>query len=225
MHNSRVEKKFVHLNLLDSLREVFIEGEVPPGTKVPEAELCARFGISRTPLREALKVLAAEGHIELLPNRGARVRVLSIEEIDGLFTVTGALEGLAGEQVCSRIQEDEVAMLQCLHNQMWKAFRQRDSHSYYALNRQVHEEIVRATHNSILEAHYFLVNARLRQIRFASPMTEEIWMRAMTEHEGMMNALQRRDGAAMSSILKTHLKNKSEAILSAMRETTPSGRN
>ena len=211
-------KTFVHTNLLGMLREAFIEGDVPPGAKVPEAELCTRFGVSRTPLREALKVLAAEGHIELLPNRGARVRAPSIEEIDGLFTVTGALEGLAGEQVCARIEEEEVAVLQCLHNQMWKSFRQRDTLIYYGLNRQVHERIVRATRNSVLETHYFLVNARIRKIRFASPMTEEIWMRAMTEHEGMMNALQRRDGAAMSSILRTHLKNKSEAILNTMRE-------
>ena len=69
-------KEFVHNDLLGNLREVFVQGEFLPGSKVPEALLCERFGISRTPLREALKVLAAEGHVELLPNRGARVREL-----------------------------------------------------------------------------------------------------------------------------------------------------
>ena len=218
MHNYRMVREIVHPNLLDALREVFVSGGIPPGAKVPEAKLCERFGISRTPLREALKVLAAEGQIELLPNRGARVSAPSIEEVDGLFSITGALEGLAGEQACMRVEDDELVVLQGLHDQMLESFRRRDLQPYYTLNRQIHEGIVRAAHNSVLKTQYLVVNARIRQIRFTTPMTEEIWIRAMAEHEGMMNALQRRDSVAMSSSLKTHLKHKSEDILKAMRE-------
>lgn len=217
MHNRRMSKEFVHNSLLENLREVFIRGEVPPGAKVPEAELCERFGVSRTPLREALKVLAAEGHVELLPNRGARVHVLTLEEVDGLFAVAGALEALAGEQACQRIEPAALAALEATHEGMRAAFRARDLARYYEANRQIHEAIVMATCNPVLQAQYAQLNARIRRIRFASPMTEEIWSRAMAEHEGMLNALQRRDAAAMSSILKTHLMHKSEAILSAMR--------
>jgi DNA-binding GntR family transcriptional regulator len=213
-----MSKEFVHNDLLDNLREVFVRGEVPPGQKVPEAQLCERFGVSRTPLREALKVLAAEGQVELLPNRGARVRALSLEEVDGLFAVAGALEALAGEQACERIAQDELDALAGLHARMKDAFERRDMASYYALNRQIHEGIVRATRNPVLVSQYAILNARIRRIRFDSPMTEEIWSRAMAEHEGMMNALQRRDSAAIAAILKTHLKHKSQAILEAMRE-------
>jgi DNA-binding GntR family transcriptional regulator len=213
-----MSKEFVHHDLLDELREVFIRGEVPPGQKVPEAQLCERFGVSRTPLREALKVLAAEGQVELLPNRGARVRELSIQEVDGLFAVAGALEALAGEQACERITQEGLAELAGLHARMKDAFDRRDIEPYYALNRQIHEAIVSATGNPVLVAQYRVLNARIRRVRFASPMTEEIWVRAMAEHEGMLNALQRRDSAAMASILKTHLKHKSQAILQAMRD-------
>jgi len=212
-----MSKEFVHNTLLDNLREVFIRGDVAPGTKVPEAELCERFGVSRTPLREALKVLAAEGHVELLPNRGARVHVLTLEEVDGLFAVAGALEALAGEQACQRIEPDALAALEAMHDELRAAFRARDLAPYYHANRQIHEAIVAATRNPILQAQYAQLNARIRRIRFDSPMTEEIWSRAMAEHEGMLNALQRRDAAAMSSILKTHLMHKSEAILDALR--------
>jgi len=211
-------KEFVHNDLLDNLREVFVRGEVPPGHKVPEAQLCQRFGVSRTPLREALKVLAAEGQVELLPNRGARVHELSLEEVDGLFAVAGALEALAGEQACERIAQEELDVLAGLHAHMKDAFERREMAPYYALNRQIHEAIVGATRNPVLVAQYGILNARIRRVRFASPMTDEIWSRAMAEHEGMMNALQRRDSAAMAGILKTHLKHKSQAILQGMRE-------
>lgn len=213
-----MSKEFVHNNLLEELREVFIRGEVAPGQKVPEATLCERFGVSRTPLREALKVLAAEGQVELLPNRGARVRESSVEEVEGLFAVAGALEALAGEQACERVTPEQLRALEALHHEMRQAFDARDMPRYYAQNRAIHEAIVQATANPVLASQYAILNARIRRVRFASPMTEEIWTRAMAEHEGMMNALQRRDAAAMSAILKTHLKHKSQAIVAAMRE-------
>lgn len=210
-------KEFVHTSLVGALRDVFVRGEVPAGQKVPEAALCERFGVSRTPLREALKVLAAEGHVDLLPNRGARVRALSLEETKGLFSVAGALEALAGEQACQHITDEELKALSALHGEMRRAYEARDVETYYAFNRQIHEAIVVAARNSVLTAQYSMLNARILRIRFASSMTDEIWARAMAEHEGMLNALQRRDSAAMASILKTHLHHKSEAILHAMR--------
>ena len=213
-----MSKEFVHTNLLGELREVFIRGEVLPGQKVPERELCERFGVSRTPLREALKVLAAEGQVELLPNRGAMVPEMSLEVVEGLFAVAGALEALAGEQACERITADELDHLAGVHARMRMAFEARDMTQYYDCNRQIHEAIVRAARNPVLAAQYAILNARIRRIRFASAMSPEIWQRAMAEHEGMMNALQRRDADAMASILKTHLKHKSQAILQVMRE-------
>jgi DNA-binding GntR family transcriptional regulator len=211
-------KEFVHNTLLHLLREVLVSGEVGAGEKVPEAQLCERFGVSRTPMREALKVMAAEGHVDLLPNRGARMRALSFEEVEGLFAVTGAMEALAGEQACERVLPEEIARLSEMHEQMRNAYERRDRDVYYGLNRKIHEGIVAATRNPVLLNQYAMLNARLRRIRFDSPMTDEIWARAMSEHEGMLNALQRRDGAAMASILKTHLKHKSQAILAAMHE-------
>ncbi|MES2187516.1 MAG: GntR family transcriptional regulator [Pseudomonadota bacterium] len=208
----------LHASLLEQLREVFVSGEVPEGHKVPEALLCERFGVSRTPLREALKVLAAEGHVELLPNRGARVRALSLEEVDGLFAVAGALEALAGEQACERITDAELAQLQTLHDEMRACFDRRDMAPYYTLNRRIHEAIVQATRNPVLVAQYANLNARICRIRFATAMSPEIWSRAMAEHEGMLNALMRRDAAALSSILKTHLKHKAQAILTGLAQ-------
>ncbi|WP_295857312.1 GntR family transcriptional regulator [uncultured Xylophilus sp.] len=214
--NSKTASTTVHTSLLERLREVFVAGEFVEGDKVPEAALCERFGVSRTPLREALKVLAAEGHVELLPNRGARVRALSIAEAEGLFSVAGALEALAGEQACERISPEEIDALQTMHDEMRACRNRHDMAAYYALNMRIHSSIVDATRNPVLIGVYSTLNARISRIRFASPMSDDIWARAMAEHEGMQNALMRRDGAALSSILKTHLKHKCESILASM---------
>lgn len=209
-------KEFVHSHLLNQVREYIVAGGLTAGQKVPEGELCARFGVSRTPLREVLKVLAAEGHVELLPNRGARVKQPTPEEVQGLFDVTGALESLAGEHCCARISEVQVAHIEALHAQMLRAYREQDLAAYYAMNRQIHEAIVACTGNPVLQELYAQVNARIRRIRFTSPMTTAIWERALAEHEGMLNAIQRRDGVSLSAILKTHLQHKSQAILDMM---------
>lgn len=216
-----MNKTFVHAALLDELRELFVREEIASGSKVPEAMLCERFQVSRTPLREALKVLAAEGHVELLPNRGARVRELSLDEVEGLFAVAGALEALAGEQAAERMTQDELSEVTAMHERMKSAFQRADRGAYYQDNRAIHEAIVRATRNPVLLRQYAVINARLRRIRFNSPMTMEIWSRAMAEHDGMLNALMRRDAAALSGILKTHLKNKGETIVREMKARAP----
>lgn len=212
-------KEFVHLQLLNNVRELIVTGVLEAEQKVPESELCERFGVSRTPLREVLKVLASEGHVELLPNRGARVKRSTPDEVQGLFDVTGALESLAGERCCANISDEQIAHIESLHARMLRAYRKQELSAYYALNRQIHEAIVAATGNRVLQDIYGQVNARIRRIRFTSPMTTAIWERAMAEHEGMLNAIKRRDGVSLSAILRTHLQHKSQAILDMLRAT------
>src|SRR3954447_19598992 len=86
----------MHDEVVSRLRHVLTEGETPPGARIPERELCASFAISRTPLREALKVLAAEGLVVLLPNRGSRAAKLTQNDVKELFEVCEALEAAAG---------------------------------------------------------------------------------------------------------------------------------
>src|SRR6201994_3952646 len=103
------EEASLHGEILTRLRDHIVEGNIPDGGRIPERQLCEMLGISRTPLREALKVLAAEGLIELLPNRGARVKQLSERDIAELFDVMGGLEALAGRLACENINHEEIA--------------------------------------------------------------------------------------------------------------------
>ena len=121
------------------LRDYVVEGNIPEGGRVPERQLCEMLGISRTPLREALKVLASEGLIDLLPNRGARVRQLSQRNLEELFDMMAGLESLAGRLACEVITDEEIAEIERLHYEMYGYYLHRDMHNYFQVNQRIHE--------------------------------------------------------------------------------------
>jgi DNA-binding GntR family transcriptional regulator len=198
----------LHDEVVSRLRHMLVEGEIPPGMRVPERALCETFGISRTPLREALKVLAAEGQVVLLPNRGARAAKLNAKDVRDLFEVCEGLEAIAGELACKRISDAELQELSRLHDEMRQHYERGDLAPYYRCNRAIHETIVRASDNAVLVQLYDSVTARIRGARYVVPMPPDHWALAMREHEAIMNALVRRDGVALAHILQTHLRNK-----------------
>lgn len=202
----------LHDEVVARLRTMLVDGEIQPGARVPERELCASLGISRTPLREALKVLAAEGHVVLLPNRGARAAKLTRKDVQDLFEVCEGLEAVAGELACRRITDEQVREIAALHEAMALQHARRNMPEYYRLNRRIHEAIVRAADNAVLATLYDSVSARIRRARFIAPMLPEHWDLAMREHEAIMNALLRRDGSTLALILRTHLRHKREQI-------------
>jgi DNA-binding GntR family transcriptional regulator len=201
-------RTMLHEEVVARLRHMLVEGEIPPGARVPERDLCAAFGISRTPLREALKVLAAEGHIVLLPNRGARAAKLTQKDVQDLFEVCESLEAVAGELACQRISDEALHEICALHAAMAEHYRNRDLPPYYRCNRLIHEAIVQAADNAVLSALYDSVTARIRKARFVVPMPDDHWDLAMREHEAILNALLRRDGSGLAHVLRTHLRNK-----------------
>ena len=202
----------LHVDVVARIREQLIDGRIVPGARIPERELCKTLDISRTPLREALKVLAAEGHVLLLPNRGARAAKLTIGDVRDLFEVSAALESAGGELACQRITDSEIATIAAQHTVMEAHFAARDMLAYYACNRAIHEAIMRASGNAILIGIYDSVSARIRRARYVAPMTEPHWRTALQEHQAMLNALQRRDGPMLAMILKTHLRHKGSEV-------------
>jgi DNA-binding GntR family transcriptional regulator len=205
----------LHDEVVSRLRHVLMEGEIPPGAKIPERELCASLGISRTPLREALKVLAAEGLVVLLPNRGSRAAKLTQNDVKELFEVCEALEATAGELACPLISDEQLREIGALQASMVEHYRARDLPAYYRCNRLIHESIVRAADNAVLAGLYESISARIRRARFITPMSPEHWALAVQEHEGILNALQRRDASGLAHILRTHLRRKREEVVQA----------
>jgi DNA-binding GntR family transcriptional regulator len=203
----------LHGDILSRLRDYIVEGNLPEGGRIPERELCEMFAISRTPLREALKVLASEGLLELLPNRGARVRALSQQDLRELFDVMGGLEALAGRLACEKITDERIAEIEQLHYEMYGCFVRRDLHGYFRFNQLIHQKIVSAAGNATLSSTYAMFAGRIRRVRYTANLDRkrDRWGEAMREHEAILDALRRRSGQELSDILFLHLRNKQTA--------------
>ena len=210
----------LHGEILLRLRDYVVEGNIPDGARVPERQLCEMLGISRTPLREALKVLAAEGLIELLPNRGARVRQLSQRDLEELFDVMAGLESLAGRLACEAITDEEIAAIERLHYEMYGHYLHRDMHGYFQTNQQIHESIVAAARNATLKTTYANFAGRIRRVRYSANFARkrQRWAEAMREHEAILDALRRRAGSELNDILLQHLRNKRGAAIEHLAE-------
>lgn len=206
----------LHDGLVRRLRQIIVEGDLLPGQRIPERVLCERFKISRTPLREALKVLAWEGFIDLTPNRGATVSQVTVEEVDEVFPVIGAIEALSGELACERITEEQLAEIKALHYQMVLHFQREELPEYFRLNQKIHEKIMEAANNKALATVYRGLAGRIRRARYIANMSRSRWAKAAEEHEAILEALERRDGTALARILKEHLRNKCDTVKEAL---------
>ena len=209
--------------IADQLRELIIEGAFAPGSRLNERKLCDRLGVSRTPLREAFRLLESDGLVELHPNRGAHVVALSENDIRESFELMGALEALSGELACARITADEIMQIKAFTFQMLACHARRDLLAYYHLNRIIHDRINRAARNAQLAQTYATLNLRIQNLRFRSNFDDDKWNKAAQEHAEMVVALEARDGARLASILRNHLRQKGEAVLDAMRGARPHG--
>lgn len=193
------------------LRDMIVTGQFDPGERLPERTLCERFGISRTPLREAMKILAAEGLLKLLPNRGAVVPPLTLKELEETFEVMESLEATAGELAAERIDESGLQDIRQHHQDMLIAYGAGDLQTYFKLNQQIHWAIVMAARNEVLSETYRRLAGRVLRARYAANFSPERWAQAIEEHERIMDALERRDGAGLGRLLRDHLRNKRAA--------------
>lgn len=207
-----IERRSLHLVVSDRVRDMIIEGQLPPGQKVPERELCEQLGVSRTPLREALKVLSQEGLIEPLPNRGSKVVEISDRTVEELFDVLAALEGQSGECACVNMTDAEIIEVRGIHNQMIMYFKNNDLPGYFKLNRDIHNRIMAGSGNRALKKIYDGVASRIYHARYTANHSPARWSEAIAEHEQIMQLLEARDGARLGQLLRQHVRNKREAL-------------
>jgi DNA-binding GntR family transcriptional regulator len=212
-----ISRLALHDQVAERLRTMLVEGRIAPGAKLLERELCAELHVSRTPLREAIKLLAAEGLVDLLPNRGAVAVKLTEADVLNAFEVLALLEGASGELAAERISNDELAGVRALHHEMKSCFARRDLSGYYRLNARIHTAINEAARNPVLSSTYRSINARVQSLRFRTNQNVAKWKRAMKEHDLMLDALATHDAAALRQLLVQHLQHKRDSVLALMR--------
>jgi DNA-binding GntR family transcriptional regulator len=211
-----LNRESLHAQAIDRLRDMIVEGELAPGARVIEADLCEQLAISRTPLREALKVLASEGLLELLPHRGARVTEVTAHEVGALFEVIAGLEGLAAELAAQRMSERDLERLRTMHERLQRYHTARRRHDYFRVNHKIHQLIVGLAGNGILTATHDRLLALARRGRYLAILSNERWDEAMREHVELMAALEAGDAARAGIIWRQHTARTGEVVRAAL---------
>ncbi len=203
-----IARRTLPIELAGRLRALVFDGDLEPGARINEQALADRFAVSRTPVREALKVLAAEGLVVITPHRGTSVATLSEEELADAFPVMGALEALAGELAAKRATDAEINAIESLHRRMIAHYEAKRLADYFAINQKIHAAILAAARNETLTQHTNQLAGRVRLARYRANMSEVRWAQAVEEHMEILAALKARKPAALARILKAHLDNK-----------------
>ncbi|MCZ0960955.1 GntR family transcriptional regulator [Paracoccus benzoatiresistens] len=203
--STRIERQSLHDAILSRLRDMIIEGHLVPGTRINEGQIGAQLGVSRTPLREAIKYLASEGLVELVPSRGAVVKSFSAKEVLDMIEVIRTLEQFAGSRACQIATNQDIGRIRDLHDEMVACYRSGDRLRYYKLNQAIHSGIVALADNAALSDVHGMLQTRLKRIRFIGHEGPEKWAKAVAEHEEMIAALEARDPDRLSAILGRHL--------------------
>ncbi len=200
-----IPRQSLHDELLSRIRSLIIDGDLRPGAKVPERELCSRFSVSRTPLREALKVLAAEGLVRLPPNRGAVISEVRIDDLEECFQVLAELEALAAELCCLSMTSSEINTARILHERMRAEHAAGDLQGYHRLNREWHDGIIAGARNRVLADQHQKLALRVRRAQLIATISRERWDAALQEHDAIIQHLEARAAAELAQEMRTHI--------------------
>lgn len=202
-----IQRQALSDELAKRLRGMIVEGELRPGGRITTQRLCARFGVSRTPLREALKMLATEGFVQLMPNRSAVVERVTPETVDHLTPILGALEAVAGQIACVRIDAAGLSHIEALHERLVHHFQEGDDRSYLETEDEIRRAVFAATGNdTLIHIHETLI-MKLRWPMMATGAPPE-WDKAVEEQQRMLRALQVRDGDLWAMAAHRHLRHR-----------------
>ncbi len=189
------------------IRNMIVTGVLAPGQRIRERELCETLGVSRTPVREAIKTLQQEGLLRGLPNRSAVVTELDPEEVRALVTVVATIEGLAGQLACREASDEQIADIAALHHQMTVHQIRDQMAEYFDVNKRFHRRIVEAANNSVLLWIWDMLALRVDRARFSSNLWPRRWPQAIREHQEIMEALIARDGVRAERLMREHVTN------------------
>jgi DNA-binding GntR family transcriptional regulator len=210
----RITRRTLHDEVLERLRDMIIEGRLAPGQRINEGAVGAQLGVSRTPLREAIKTLASEGLVEILPAKGAIVRRFSARDLADILEVLKTLEQLGARIACAEASDAAIEEIHALHRLMMELYETRNRLEYFKLNQAIHSKMVAASGNAALMEMHATLQSRIKRLRFVGNEGPVKWAGAVAEHEEMMAALLRRDAAELSRIIGVHM----DATLLRVRE-------
>ncbi|QHQ34375.1 GntR family transcriptional regulator [Algicella marina] len=204
-------------HVADKLREMVIRGQLAPGQHIVERKLCAELSVSRTPMREALKLLRQDGLVEIFRNRGARVAPYTAEDAIDLFEVISGMESIAASRAAERITDTELDALQEQHARIVHFHKTGNLDDYFPANSAVHAAILRIAANPVLANAHRRLMLLAQRGRYMAIMNPERWNQAVSEHGALMASLEARDPDAAREIWSGHLMNTGISVAAALR--------
>lgn len=211
-HPPGVRRRLLHEEVAEHLRRMITEETLPEGSRIDEIELCRLLDISRTPLREALKVLQSEGLILIEPHKGARVASIGDEELNELFEVLAGLERQAAEMTALRATEKQVAEFETMHDLMEEHYRNADPLAYFELNQRIHQWVIDLCGNRELQQVHRRLSGRTRRGRYLTTLRHTHWDDSVAEHRELLAAIKARNPQSAGRILRDHVLKTGETI-------------
>jgi DNA-binding GntR family transcriptional regulator len=202
----------LHQEVAAQIRQRIFSGDFAPGAFVDEVAVCEQLQISRTPLREALKVLASEGLVRQEPRRGSFINEVTEQDLDEIFPVIALLEGRCAHEAAMKASDADLAALMILHERLQKSAKASRINDYYEANFAIHEAIILLANNKWLaqvigDLRKILKLARLQQLHAPGRLQQ-----SLSEHMAVFAALQARDPQGAEAAMRTHLTRQREAL-------------
>jgi DNA-binding GntR family transcriptional regulator len=207
-----IQKKPLHEEIANNLRELIMSGELQEGDKIKEDELCHSMGISKTPLREALRVLSVEGLIKLVPNRGSFVSTPTFEEIREMFDVMSVLEGICARAAAEKITEKDLATLEKLHGRLEENYRRKAQREYIRINNQYHSFVQELAGNRTLNQIINGLRQKILLYRYQSLNLPERFAQSIQEHRDLLQAFRKKNPKKAETLMRRHLKKQCDAL-------------
>ena len=195
----------LYQDVAERLRQQIFARELEPGSWIDEQKLAADYGISRTPLREALKVLAAEGLVTMKVRRGAYVTEMSADDVKQIYHLLGLLESDAAGVVAKHASDEQIRELRTLHDKLEKQVRQRDA--FFATNEQFHIRLLQMSGNRWLEQTVHDLRKVMKLNRHHSLFRQGRLAESLVEHREVMQAIERRDAEGAVRLMRRHFDN------------------
>ncbi len=215
----RMARKSLAEQVADELRNLVLLEKLKPGAAIPERETAEALGVSRTPLRESLRILASEGLVDIAPNRAPRVADPSLSDIRSLLQVQGVLEALAGELACEVGSDAELKAIHALEKEMQRVSDSCEPVEFFKMDMRFHESIVAASKNQALVTTHKTYNTQLWRARFIASRTRVNRVGILEQHSEIAEALISRQSDNCARALRRHLEFGFRSISKVFRES------
>ncbi|MBI5598107.1 MAG: GntR family transcriptional regulator [Deltaproteobacteria bacterium] len=208
--------------IVEFVKDSVIAGRLKPGERVPEHEIAASFGISRTPIREAFRQLESEGFITVAPRKGAVVCPITAKDVRNFYAIKSLLEGYAAKEACSKFTEKDIRRLKGLNQQMLRCAEKNDVKGFFRLDNQFHETFLRACGNDKLSTLAHQIVQQFERFRITALSLPGRMSTSVKQHDEIVSAFIHRDGARVEELVRANAERSADILVRELsREKEP----